>query len=424
MRMQFLSQIPAAILYNIGFTAFIYLLYETIKFCTKAKANTLYTLATVFQLANLIHFITSIFWGANSVNFIFTQLVSIESIGVVSFLPYIGMMYCILLVGFAFYNIQQYQLLTKYKTSADFSKSAIWNKIVGDGLDYKLNFKIGYSAFIDTPITFGWLDPIILLPISICNQLSVEQVKVLLLHEIAHIVRYDYIVNLLLTLSHVILHFNPFSYLLIKEINIQREMSCDAWVVAHTKDPLFYAKALFNLAVNGLPKSFSQLSLGAVRHNNELLERVKHVNKMNLRSSKKYAAGMLLSTMMIGFVTISAYFILSSNLPHKVGIPISVLNVSAKQIVSFSKDRQVNINKQIKKRLVIIKGNKVKREQRNEVEYYDNLVALTPSTKDDQPMNAHTQSHSLTYSKLVDNTLLWIQSHESINHQTAYEENK
>ena len=61
---------------------------------------------------------------------------------------------------------------------------------------------------IDSPITFGWLTPIILLPVAICNQLSTDEIETILLHEIAHIIRNDYLANLIISLNQIILIFN------------------------------------------------------------------------------------------------------------------------------------------------------------------------------------------------------------------------
>lgn len=420
--MQFLSQIPAAIMYNIGFTALLYIMYETFKFYTNSKANTLYFLATALQLLSGIQFTVSIILLSDNTNLIPTNLLTSKSVAMVSYFPYIGILYCALVIGFTLKMMYQFHLLNQYQITADFSKSADWNKIVAYKLNTQLNVKIGYSSMIDAPITFGWLDPIILLPISICNQLSMEQVKVLLLHEMAHIVRYDYIVNILVELIHVILHFNPFSYLLVKEINVQREMSCDAWVVAHTQDPIFYAKALYNLALNTIPKTFHTLSLGAVSHNNELMDRIKYINKINFRSTKFFTLSVVLSSMMIGLVFMSSYFLFSSQSTKMQVMATSIQSLpqAAHPIVSIAHPQIVR--KQIHKPIAKL-NTTTDLLVENGITENNNKLGLIPAATKDEQIIAHAQTHSPIYSKLVDNTLLWIKSHESINHQTAYNEN-
>ncbi len=421
--MQFLSQIPAAILYNIGFTALLYIVYETFKFYTNTKANTLYYLATALQFSSAIHFLVSIFLLSNNTNSIFTHLLPGTSFDIVSYFPYIGMLYCVLVIGFAFRMIHQYQLLNQYKTTADFSKSADWNKIVAYQFNSKLTLKIGYSSMIDAPITFGWLDPIILLPISICNQLNLEQVKILLLHEIAHIVRYDYILNIFIELSKVVLHFNPFSYLLVKEISIQREMSCDAWVVAQTHDPIFYAKALFNLALHTMPKSLHSLSLGAVSHNNELLDRIKHINKITFRSTRNFTVSVLLSSLTIGLVFVSSYKFLASKSFTKQVMTTTTIQVLPQIAPHFIlKELDPIVVKPINKHFAKSKGLNHKVPIDGMADNNNSIGIIAPTTNDDQ-IRVHAQTHSPIYSKLVDNTLLWIKDHESINHQIAYNEN-
>jgi hypothetical protein len=154
-------------------------------------------------------------------------------------------------------------------------------------LELPAQFKIGMSDKISSPMIFGFIEPIILLPFSICNQLNEEEIKLILLHEIAHLIRQDYIINLIVGLSKVILWFNPFSYLIGKEINLLREIACDEFVIEKTNAPIVYSKALFQLATaNPLQKPL--FSMGAINNNGgELLLRIKQLNKLNTSSNNR-----------------------------------------------------------------------------------------------------------------------------------------
>ncbi|RYY28570.1 MAG: M56 family metallopeptidase, partial [Sphingobacteriaceae bacterium] len=83
------------------------------------------------------------------------------------------------------------------------------------------------SAKITVPLTIGFIKPIIVFPVALINQLSAEQTEAILLHELAHIKRNDYLLNLLLCVIQSFLFFNPAIWLMQREINKYREQSCD-----------------------------------------------------------------------------------------------------------------------------------------------------------------------------------------------------
>jgi beta-lactamase regulating signal transducer with metallopeptidase domain len=106
------------------------------------------------------------------------------------------------------------------------------------------------SELIDTPMVIGFLKPTILIPIASINQLSVQQLEAILLHEMAHIKRHDYLVNLYVATMEVLFFFNPFSRLLLQSIKQEREKCCDDCVLQFNYDPHQYASALLKLEQN------------------------------------------------------------------------------------------------------------------------------------------------------------------------------
>jgi bla regulator protein blaR1 len=107
--------------------------------------------------------------------------------------------------------------------------------------------KVFASKIITSPVTIGFVKPVILLPVAAINNLSVQQLEAILLHELSHIRRHDYIINLVLTIIHVILYFNPFVKWFIKNIEIEREHCCDELVLQFEYNQLSYASALLQL---------------------------------------------------------------------------------------------------------------------------------------------------------------------------------
>eukprot|EP01035_Chromulina_nebulosa_P061591 gene61591-84239_t len=99
--------------------------------------------------------------------------------------------------------------------------------------------------------------------------------EAILLHELAHIRRHDYLLNILLQIVEISLFFNPFMRLLLKQARLERENCCDDWVLQFQYHPADYARAL--LAI----EKYSAQSLLAMGSNNnnefELLNRVKRM---------------------------------------------------------------------------------------------------------------------------------------------------
>jgi beta-lactamase regulating signal transducer with metallopeptidase domain len=114
--------------------------------------------------------------------------------------------------------------------------------------NYIQQVKVFFSDTIKSPFTIGFLKPIIFLPISCTTYLSNKQIETIILHELAHIKRNDFVVNLFLSFIELILCFNPFTKWLSNYISEQREICCDEFVLHQQYDKTIYAEALLQLA--------------------------------------------------------------------------------------------------------------------------------------------------------------------------------
>jgi beta-lactamase regulating signal transducer with metallopeptidase domain len=104
------------------------------------------------------------------------------------------------------------------------------------------------SALVQTPVVIGWLRPAILLPVAICSELSLAQVEAILAHELAHIRRHDYLVNLLQTLVETLFFHHPAVWWISRRMRVERELCCDDLAVAAVGSALDYAQALAAVA--------------------------------------------------------------------------------------------------------------------------------------------------------------------------------
>lgn len=104
------------------------------------------------------------------------------------------------------------------------------------------------SPHVSSPLTLGFWKPVILFPAGLLLQLSPAQVETLLLHELAHIRRYDYLVNLFQLALETLFFYHPLFWMISKETRLRRELCCDALVLRHSSDRILYARTLTNLA--------------------------------------------------------------------------------------------------------------------------------------------------------------------------------
>lgn len=106
--------------------------------------------------------------------------------------------------------------------------------------------QIALRASIDiaTPLAVGILWPTVILPASLLTGLTPAQMRAVLAHELAHIRRYDYLVNFLQRIAEAFFYFNPALWWISRQIRFEREACCDALAARHSGDPLDYAAAL------------------------------------------------------------------------------------------------------------------------------------------------------------------------------------
>ena len=104
------------------------------------------------------------------------------------------------------------------------------------------------SALVQAPAVVGWLRPVILMPLSALAALPVDQVEALLAHELAHVRRHDYLVNLLQSVVEALLFYHPAVWWVSGHLRAERELCCDDIAVSVSGDAIAYARALAEMA--------------------------------------------------------------------------------------------------------------------------------------------------------------------------------
>lgn len=181
---------------------------------------------------------------------------------------------------------QLQEISTEWKTRFE----AICSKV-----SYKGKIALVESPLVKAPMMIGHFKPIILFPLGAMNALNPKEVEAILAHELAHILRNDYLFNFLQSLIEVLFYFNPAVWWLSSAIRMERENCCDDMAVELCGNSLDYAKALVRL--QELSQASPALAMTFSNNKNQLLKRVKRIlnhptNKSNIM--EKFTATCLL----------------------------------------------------------------------------------------------------------------------------------
>ena len=164
--------------------------------------------------------------------------------------------------------------------------------------------KLLETASVEVPVVFGWLRPALLLPVTAFTGLSQDQVEAILIHELAHIRRHDYLVNLLQTVAETLLFYHPAIWWISRRMRVEREYCCDDIASSQSKDTLTYVAALSQLEERrGVAPSLAVAAAGG-----SLLERVRRLCNVSTSRSSARRPGPLGLLVMVALVTAVATY--------------------------------------------------------------------------------------------------------------------
>jgi hypothetical protein len=126
---------------------------------------------------------------------------------------------------------------------------------------------------VQVPAVIGWLRPIVLLPASALTGLTPLQLDALLAHELAHVRRWDYVVNLVQSVIETLLFYHPAVWWVSRQVRQEREHCCDDLAVAVCGDAVVYAKALVGMEGLRVPAPAFAVAAGG----GSLLSRVRRL---------------------------------------------------------------------------------------------------------------------------------------------------
>jgi beta-lactamase regulating signal transducer with metallopeptidase domain len=166
--------------------------------------------------------------------------------------------------------------------------------------------QIRISERVGMPMAIGYFHPVILLPKRLVESLSPEQLNQVLLHESAHLERNDDWVTLFERFIRAIFFFQPAVYWIGRQIDREREMATDDWVVAQSGHTKPYAEALARVAEFGSTGSAPILATGVGRRR-EIFRRMEALLD-STRSKIPYVSGPLViaASLLMVFLVVQA----------------------------------------------------------------------------------------------------------------------
>lgn len=178
------------------------------------------------------------------------------------------------------YRVLQKLKRTQLETIPSEWEHICYRVIAKFNLTKRIDFHL--SLLAPVPMVIGYFKPVILFPASLATSLDADQVEAILIHELAHIRRNDYLLNLIKTFMDTTLFFNPFVWLIGKYIKIEREHICDDMVLKFTGQPIKYAQTL--LQIEMMKGTAPQTAMALSGKKQYLFDRIKRITTMKTKS--------------------------------------------------------------------------------------------------------------------------------------------
>jgi hypothetical protein len=164
-------------------------------------------------------------------------------------------------VWFGFFSIKSLRMAAGWgymqylKRDGSVAAPAAWAgrvNLLGGQMGIRRTVKLVESGLVRVPMVIGQLRPVIFIPLGLINHLPAGEMEAVLLHELAHIRRYDYVVNFLQQIAECLFFFNPGLLWISSLLREERENCCDDMAIARTRDRVGFVRALVRFKEHSL----------------------------------------------------------------------------------------------------------------------------------------------------------------------------
>lgn len=247
------------------------------------------------------------------------------------------------------------------------------------------------SALIKVPVAVGWLKPVILVPVGMLAQLPADQVESIILHELAHISRRDYLFNLAQNIVDTLYFFNPALLWVSSLIRTERENCCDDVAIRESRSRRRLVEAL--VSFHEYQQSTRGWSLGFAGEKNGLVKRVERIVRKRNHSLNPGERLLL----MVGVLVLCGAFITVNR--EQTTVRIAAKIVATDKQVEVKTTEVVNISEAVKMSEAV-KTSPVVREKRIDEPRADTTKPDTAKsktlTKEDIDLLIRAHEHGVT----------------------------
>ena len=193
---------------------------------------------------------------------------------------------------------------------------------------------VAYCSLVSVPVVVGVLRPILLLPIAITTQLPMDQIELLIAHELAHIRRLDHVFQLIQRLIEAFLFFHPAIWFISRRINFERECCCDEMAIGSGVERNQYANSLLRIAEIAsrlLAIEPPQMALAATGKRSEIGKRIIRLIEPEVHEQFRLTQRSMLATGIIVFISaLSPLYVHARQMsfPSMISRPSGVASVS------------------------------------------------------------------------------------------------
>lgn len=198
-----------------------------------------------------------------------------------------------------------YALVRRYRSQRVKPVPGDWNKRFRElaaRVRVSRNVRLMESALVKVPMAIGWLKPVVLLPLGVLNGVPAAQMEAILAHELAHIKRRDYLMNLMQSLLEAVFFYHPAVWWLSANIRTERENICDDIAINLTGNSMEFVKALTKIQEINLGSPALAAGLSG-KNKNRLIRRIRRLTgKQKVRTgfAEGFIAALVLMISMAG----------------------------------------------------------------------------------------------------------------------------
>jgi len=182
------------------------------------------------------------------------------------------------------------------------------------------DYPVFLSDRMQIPVATGFLHPAIILPAALVDRLPADAVQTIVVHEIAHLRRYDVWTNALARIAEALVALNPVAWFVMRRLSMEREIACDDWVVARTGTGDAFARVLATLA-NGARARVPIAAPSALGSRHSIVVRIERLldsAPRRLRLSPPALGGALMLLALIAFTVQSVSPVLAYETPPSI----------------------------------------------------------------------------------------------------------